>query len=115
MFKESGYQIDCVHDGTMALEMLERQRYSAVLLDLMMPEVNGVDIVRHLARTAPHEMKRIIVVTAADPRMIDPAHQSLLAGVVTKPFDVEAMRELVHRVIGRADASADRADEDGAA
>ena len=98
MLRDRGFAIDTAYDGTGALEMLESEDYAVVLLDLMMPKMNGVEVISRLASDRPHLARRVIVVTAADPKMLETLDQTAIGGVVFKPFDIEAMTALVDKV-----------------
>jgi DNA-binding response OmpR family regulator len=47
-----GYSVDAVHNGTIGLERARNGLYSAVILDCMMPGMNGFDLLRALRRTS---------------------------------------------------------------
>ena len=86
--------------GDVAIEAIESGRYRAVVLDLMLPGMNGIEIVRHIARVRPALLRRIIVVTAvSQSRLQDLEHQSGIWAVVRKPFDlfefVRTVRECI--------------------
>src|SRR5215218_5268242 len=46
----SGYVVETASDGRVALSMIERARFDAVLLDVMMPEVGGYEVLRTIRR-----------------------------------------------------------------
>src|SRR5437588_11697685 len=60
-----GYPVDSVGDGREALEALGRTEYDVVLLDLEMPEVGGLEVVRELRGWARERRPRTIALTAA--------------------------------------------------
>jgi diguanylate cyclase (GGDEF)-like protein len=105
-----GEIVDAAPDGRAALALLELHRYDVVLLDLMMPEVNGYEIIQHV-RTFP-ERPAVIVVTA----MVGDRYLELDADIVTavvhKPFDVDALADIVSYI---AQQMADRRAADRAA
>jgi DNA-binding response OmpR family regulator len=63
--RRSGYDAVLCADGEKALEALGRRKFDAVILDLLLPRVNGFEVLRHLKCTAPEMLPRTIVVTAA--------------------------------------------------
>lgn len=52
-------------DGASALMWLAAEEFDVVLLDLLLPRLNGMDVLRHIADSMPLLLDRIIVVTAA--------------------------------------------------
>lgn len=60
--EELGYEVALAHDGASALEALEHESFSVVLLDLRMPGVNGEEVSRAIGESGP----RIVFVTSAD-------------------------------------------------
>lgn len=91
--EREGYEVTVVADGRQALERFRTERPSLVILDLMLPEVPGLDVCR-LIRAGSDVP--IIIVTAKDSEADKVAGLELGADdYVTKPFSV---RELVSRV-----------------
>jgi len=73
-------------------------RYDVILCDLMMPNMNGLDLHDELARIAPDQAARTIVMTGGT-FSVDVRARLVESGVVQidKPFDVDRLRELVAR------------------
>ncbi|HEY4647768.1 MAG TPA: response regulator transcription factor [Gemmatimonadales bacterium] len=92
--EEQRYQADLVEDGMEGLRLASGGRYDLIVLDLRLPEMNGLEVLRTLrdrGNTTP-----ILVLTAQD--AVDFKVQALRAGAddyVTKPF---AFEELLARV-----------------
>ena len=98
-----GYRADVAANGYEALEALERQRYELVLMDVQMPELDGLEATRRIcARWPPSERPRIVAMTAN--AMQGDRELCLAAGMddcISKPVRVE---ELV-AALGRRAAS----------
>jgi DNA-binding response OmpR family regulator len=66
LFKREGFIVQETSDGGDALELLKQGQHDVVVLDLLLPNVSGLDILRYIYR-APHlKMTRVIVVSAHD-------------------------------------------------
>lgn len=88
-----GYSVDKSGDGREALEMASNNRYDLVLLDIMLPGLNGLEVLRRLQKV---KQTPVILLTARDAVMDKVA--GLDAGAVdyiTKPFAIE---ELLARI-----------------
>ena len=58
-----GYTVSKAFDGRTALEMAENNDYSLILLDIMLPELNGLEVLRRLGKSHPTP---VILLTARD-------------------------------------------------
>lgn len=81
------------NSGKAAIELLSERRYSAVLLDLMMPAISGYDVLDHIRERMPDLLPRLLVVSAYPAAMKNPPTD--VGGFFSKPFDVV---ELSNRV-----------------
>lgn len=92
---ENGYEVTTVDNGTEALELAKKGTYDLILLDVMLPGINGVEICKKLR----HELKietPIVMLTAKSEEIDKILGLELGADdYVTKPFSV---RELLARI-----------------
>jgi len=91
--EREGYRVDVVDNGRTAVERFDEANVDLVILDLMLPELSGLDVCRHIRQrsTVP-----ILIVTAKDAEADKVAGLELGADdYMTKPFSV---RELISRV-----------------
>ncbi len=87
--RRAGFVVDTAVDGLDALEQLRAQEYVIVILDLMMPRVNGYDVVQQL-RSEPRR-PAIVVVTAMTGTFVSDLDPQVVQSIIRKPFDVEMM------------------------
>jgi two-component system, OmpR family, response regulator len=90
-----GFAVDCVADGTEALQRLGATRYDVILLDLMMPNLSGADLIARLADANDDALSRVIVITAA---ALHDARSFHRLPVLRKPFDLDELRSRVYAV-----------------
>lgn len=103
--KQSGYAVDWMKDGISAEQALTTEPYAAVVLDLGLPRLSGLDVLRRLrSRNIPIP---VLILTARD--TVDDRIKGLDAGAddyLVKPFDmgelVARLRALVRRASGKA-------------
>jgi two-component system LytT family response regulator len=92
-------------DGAAAVELIEREKPDLALLDLQMPEVDGIGVVRLLKRGA---MPMIAFITAYDEYAVR-AFELNAVDYLLKPVDAARLRETVSRAIDRLDRDDARA------
>ena len=81
----SGYEVDACADGEAALEALAAERYDLVLLDLNLPKVDGMQVLRTLRR---HDLETCVLILSARSEIADKV-EGLDAGAndyLAKPF-----------------------------
>ena len=93
LLQQMGYRADVASNGIEAIECIERQRYDVVLMDVQMPEMDGLEASRRITeRWQPGERPRIVAMTAN--AMAGDREECLAAGMddyVTKPIRVDAL------------------------
>lgn len=91
-----GLQSTVAADGKAALELLESTDFDAIVLDLMLPLMNGFDVLRHLSTAKPALLERTVILTGASERMYRNSPQiRLTRALLRKPFDVAKLQEEV--------------------
>jgi len=91
LLTKKGFAVDTATDGRVAFDQLQRHTYSVILLDLMMPEVNGFELLEKLRRESPTLLDRVIVMTGASQRSIESLDTSRIWGLIRKPFDIDQL------------------------
>lgn len=82
-------------NGEEALEKIRGNEYSAILLDLFLPRVSGIDIIREIRANHPHLLSRIIIVTATNPAVSSGATEDEIWRLLRKPFDIHEFMSVV--------------------
>ena len=103
LLQQMGYRADLASNGIEAIECVERQTYDVVLMDVQMPEMDGLEASRRItAKYEPGERPRIVAMTAN--AMQGDREECLAAGMddyVTKPIRVDALVEALNQVKAR--------------
>ncbi len=91
------FEIVTTEDGEQAIEMLEQRAFDVVLLDLMLPKIDGFGVLAYLRQTSEENLRSVVVMSAAAtsygfPEKLD--HRSVHA-VVSKPFDIRQLIDLL--------------------
>lgn len=66
LMEKSGYTTDTAPDGQSALKLTEANDYDVVLMDLMMPGINGIDLARYIRASYPQVPPYLALITAFD-------------------------------------------------
>ncbi|MEN6625374.1 MAG: response regulator [Candidatus Sumerlaeia bacterium] len=103
MYLESkGFEVVTAYDGLDAIDQARREKPDVILLDLMMPVVDGFEVCRRLKADPATQPIPVIMVSAAS--HAESVQKGLAAGAVdyiVKPFEPESLEKLVTNVVSR--------------
>jgi DNA-binding response OmpR family regulator len=95
VLERNGFNVEVAADGLEAVLKLGLAEYEAIILDLMMPNLDGFTFLNTLAENDPERLRKVIVTSAASPAVIRERMTGAPYHVLPKPFDIT---ELVDRV-----------------
>ena len=93
-----GHQVSTAADGVDAVDILEREQFDLVITDLVMPRLNGIEVLRAAKRIDPGYP---VVVLTGYPS-IETVRRLVSLGAtdfITKPFNTDVVRAKVARII----------------
>lgn len=96
-----GIEVDVVADGRAAIDKLQESRYSVLVLDLMVPEVNGFEVIEFMklaSVTTP-----VAVVSAVSQQALTKLDLDIVKLVISKPFDVDEFTRAILRLCEEAE------------
>lgn len=97
---ERDYATELVHSGVAALRRVEEgARYAAIVSDIMMPEMNGWELLRSVASLDVALARRSVLVTGSAAQLHRPA-DAMDVPVLEKPFGPQALRDMVAAQLG---------------
>ena len=103
-FKSQGYEVDAALRGSVALEKTRQGMPHLIVLDIMLPDIDGYEVCRNLRTNARTSHIPVIFLTQKDER--SDKLQGLELGAddyITKPFDIEELKLRVQNAIARAE------------
>jgi DNA-binding response OmpR family regulator len=103
-FGTQGYEVDVAPNGTIALERTRQVMPHLIVLDIMLPDIDGYEVCRNLRTTTRTSHIPVIFLTQKDER--SDKLQGLELGAddyITKPFDIEELRLRVQNAIARSE------------
>lgn len=102
-FGAHGYEVAHADCGAAALNMIKRHRFDAVLLDILMPEIDGIEVLKTIRQSyTPAELPVIVVSGRTGNRDINVALELGANDYITKPIDFVAVWTKLQRAIGTA-------------
>ncbi len=106
ILQDEGYSVETAYTGPEAREKISEDNFSLILLDLKIPEADGMDMMKHLKQDRP---ERKIVIMSGNPDIAEAA--GMEGGSITgkigasadaallKPFSIENLISLIKRLI----------------
>ena len=98
-FQKQGYQVVTCTDGDGAIALAAQERPHLIILDMKMPGISGVEVLRLLREN--HNAAKIIILSAVkDDNVIQETLRLGADGYLTKPFRLEHVAQLMQSVLG---------------
>lgn len=94
VLRQAGFAADAAATGHEALRRLATTNYSAVVLDVVMPGISGIEVIRQLASTGRHT-KCVVLMSAGTESSLDDAPPALVHTKLRKPFNITDVVEAV--------------------
>lgn len=98
-----GHRVRCAYHGEEALDVLGRQRFDAVLLDIGMPDMDGYEVSRRIRSELPGSRPILVAVTGyGRPQDLQTAKEAGFDQHLLKPVGIEVLRRVLEAVAQRA-------------
>jgi CheY-like chemotaxis protein len=96
-----GYEVVCAENGQVALELLAQEAYTAVLMDLSMPVMDGWEATRHIRSCfEPTQLPVIALSAHSGPEAQLRAREAGCCDYVTKPYGMEDLLARLQGLLG---------------
>ncbi|HJQ38514.1 MAG TPA: response regulator [Thermoanaerobaculia bacterium] len=90
VLERENFTVEGVKSGTAAIELLASIAYDLLIIDLMLPEIGGEQLLGYLEETQPAYLRRVIVTTAS-PRRLSCEFLRRICHLLAKPFDIDEL------------------------
>lgn len=98
--EHAGFDVHVAHDGTAALAFLQTRMPDVILMDVIMPRMDGFEACRRIRRMAGGEHLPIVMITGMDdPASIDKAYQAGATSFIAKPINWPLLRHQIDHVL----------------
>jgi len=98
VLKREHYDVDTADGGSDAISKMELTQYDVVVLDLMMPGVSGLEVLKRLPIRDP-QIKCVVIMSAASTLSIAESTTANVFAILPKPFDIKALVKVVRACI----------------
>jgi DNA-binding response OmpR family regulator len=95
-FREEGHATTIQHTGEAGLSQLTLERPDAVVLDILLPKMNGIEVLRHIRENDP-TLPVIIVSGFATPQQLDEARRLGVIEIISKPHILKHFTDALAR------------------
>lgn len=100
VLKRMQFDVELAEDGLDGLERLAANgSFDLILLDLMMPRLNGYDFLDQVAQRYPGQDHHIVVFTAAGKRGVEKIPDDTVCNSILKPFDLDKFIDIIGECI----------------
>ena len=108
LLKEIGFErTEAAEDGAVALEMLKKSKFDIVITDILMPNMNGFELLTAIKADESLRHVPVLMVTAeARKDDIVRSMQGGAAGYIVKPFTRATLEERIRKILGKQAATA---------
>lgn len=93
-----GFEVETAVDGIEAVKMLNKKKYDLVLLDVHMPKMDGIEVLKYMKDKGMKS--RLIMLTGdGDPRIVSQCAKYGAMDYLTKPYNYHELIEAIDRVL----------------
>src|SRR5258706_10013871 len=103
VLQRNGIEIDTANDGRVAIDKIRSGRYSVIVLDLMLPQASGYEIIEFIKRSGTRTP--VAVVSAVSQQALTKLDPDVVKLVISKPFDVNELSRAIVGLCRPADSS----------
>lgn len=90
VLERESFTVEGVKTGEDAISLLKVAAYDLLIIDLMLPQVSGDEVLGYIERTQPEYLRRVIVTTAS-PRQLSCEFLQRICRLLEKPFDIDKL------------------------
>ena len=99
LFNKDGYEITVARNGEEGIEMARNQNPDLILLDIMLPKINGYDVAKQLRSEESYKTPIVAISARAGEQGREKAMDAGCQEFITKPFRVSQIREVISRYL----------------
>lgn len=94
ILEREGFEVHGVPDGQNAIDLVKKSDFALIILDVLMPGIDGFGVLRYIRQYRPSTIRRIIVTTAMPPAEVEAFCEGEVCQILPKPFDVTRLAQI---------------------
>jgi CheY-like chemotaxis protein len=100
VLQREGYKVDTADEASKAMDLLDTGDYDVILLDIKMPDMDGIELYHYIKNISEEMVKKVIFITG-DVMSLDTQRflEKTRSVYIPKPFDADALRDVVKRML----------------
>ncbi len=98
ILKSNHYKAESCYGGIQAIELLRKDIYDIMFLDIMMPEMNGIDTLKEVKKLRPDTVVIMMTGYSVD-EMVHRALEAKASEIIYKPFEIDKVLSLIQSTI----------------
>lgn len=102
VLEKEGYKVTEAEDGQTCLSLLTKQKFDLIILDVMMPEMSGWDVLTEILQTKKEYQNKIMFLSVVE--ISEEKRQTLIKGgildYIIKPFDIDYLVNRIKKLLG---------------
>lgn len=107
--ENDGYTVDGAYDGIKALELFKENKYDLIILDLMLPEMDGLTVCRKIREESNVPVVMLTAKTQGGDKLIGFEYGA--DDYVSKPFDILELKARIRAILRRAGKNSEKSEE----
>ena len=104
-----GFEVTTAEDGSEAIKLLSANQFDVVVTDLMMPQLDGIELIRRIKASDQTAHLPVIAITAFDDRFAQLAQATGATLVIRKPDGLEHLVDQINLILATAPAEEEAA------
>lgn len=99
--EKEGYEVQTCSDPKMAMQTLTEEKFDLILLDIMMPVINGLEVLKFIKQQDINRFTPVVMLTAKDD--MNSVKDCLTNGALeylTKPFNIVSVKKRLKQILG---------------
>lgn len=97
--RHEGYELLFAEDGGEAMALVEAHRPNAIILDLRMPGIDGLEFLAKVSHLLPNRCSVVVLTAYGDPEILEACRRAGVSSFLEKPFHLHELREVMRSAV----------------